>query len=737
MTEKYDRFAILADFKQRIIDLTDNDFVPPEVGIYDEPVRYYKMNLQWVKLFAGLLSIIEDVAYWKDATDTNYIAIQEFLKFEEGIEPLVPVFPSESCCNNYLPSAPFIAWYPQDPYNQPDYIPPDYLVPPFMVNTALEYPEALGYQATDVFVNPAALSIDPIDVATLNFPQFRVTVKGSGQVEIDLLAVAGGGQLVYKIGSPPNLADIILDSIFDEVTILDLNIDAIAVPPETDILISEEINIEVEDEETETIIYFVFVPKLDDSLTPLGFGGGLRLVGLCAFENEAFSMVEDIRFDVGSCSIQKRVDGVWTTIDGWSDFEDCFPPGGGGGGGGVAGIKATPYSFEAGANIDTISTTMVEAAASLQTHTFTYENALILAECQLSNTNAAANAFFEVRVGQAQGVRNAVNRVGGNVGEVLYTSAAFEDLATGVALDVSIFFRASANTARIGQGSRIQYTILEFADAGELGTFVQDIRVTVGRELQKQVGGVWITVDESLNDLLTTIDNQISSVVAVNNSQQTTINTHTSQITAIQGVNSAQQIVLNNHETRIDTLEDDVEQIMDIDIPQINLTLANHESRIAALEAALAGNSTWGGYKLGQITDLNLNPAGGRYSSPFSSYDSNPSTLGWIPTANNDIDVFSADAMRLGAAAFVRVGINVSNYVSGTFSARINGGQEALLLQNIGSGNNWGAWIPVLPNESANMQIEVSASTGGNTWRLRQIVYLLVNFDPFTLQPLP
>lgn len=429
--------------------------------------------------------------------------------------------------------------------------------------------------------------------------------------------------------------------------------------------------------------------------------------------------VDDIR--VVDCMLQKLEDGEWIDV---ADLTAC---GGGGGGTGV-GFKFTPYSFEAGANIDTTSTTMVEAAASIQNHTYTYPNAAIIAQCQLSNTNAAGNAFFEVRNEQAQGVRNSVSRVGGNVGEVLIAAAAFESLATGVTNEISIFFRASANTARIGQGARISYYVFEFADASALD-FVENVRVQ-GRELQQQKNGAWATVNDSLAAILNSIETTANNALTIANTATTVNNNQNTQITAIQAVNSTQNTNIANHESRLDSIEQ-------VDLPQINLTLANHESRIAALEAALAGGTSWAGYKLGQITDLDLAPGFGRYSSPFSTFDSSAAHRWWTPTANNDIDVFAANAMRLGAACFVRVAITVETYVSGTFSARINGGQEALLLQNIGSGNNWSAWIPVLPNESTNMQIECSASTGGNTWGLRTVTYLLVNFNPFTLQPLP
>lgn len=270
---------------------------------------------QWHKL----LSCIETGADLMFPDEANEI-IWQFIK----TLLLPPEFSEvEEDCLNFLPSASFVDFFPQDPYNQPDYIPPDYLVPPFKVNTDLEYPEFLGYVATDVMVNSAAISIDPIDIATLNFPQFTIKVRGAGQIEIDLLTIVGGGLLVYKIGEPPNIIDIIEEgTIGDDVVIVDLNNDSVGVPPESDIVSAQEINIEAESGVL-TTVYFVFVPVLDDSLTPLRFGGGVRQIGLCGFEGEGAVMLEDVRFNTENCTFEKRIAGEWEMIVGGDEWLLC------------------------------------------------------------------------------------------------------------------------------------------------------------------------------------------------------------------------------------------------------------------------------------------------------------------------------------------------------------------------------------------------------------------------------
>lgn len=85
-----DRQITLGDIKQRMINLLDNPFVLPEEDIYDEPLRYYKLNLKWAPIIFGWLDWLEDLAGWQNADDENYSGIQQVLKFEEGIDIVTP-----------------------------------------------------------------------------------------------------------------------------------------------------------------------------------------------------------------------------------------------------------------------------------------------------------------------------------------------------------------------------------------------------------------------------------------------------------------------------------------------------------------------------------------------------------------------------------------------------------------------------------------------------------------------
>lgn len=324
MTQLGERRIIEGDFKRIVLDLPEWELIAPSEGIYDEPTVYYKANLRWAKLIEGFVSHLAQITAWKEAEDENFSGIQAILTFLERVE--VPfVFPEEGGCNNFLPSAAFVAFYPQNPYNQPDYIPDDLLAPPFFVNNELEYPEALGYKATDVFIDPASINIDPIDLITLNLPRIEITVKGAGQLEIDFLAVQSGSTAIVKIGSMPNIGDIITGGIIEDgVTIVDLNNDSISIPPERDVVVSEEINIEAEENEI-TIVYIVFMPVINDALIPLALGGGIRQIGLCAFEDaEGGACVEAVRFNQENCSFEQRVLGEWEVIEGNEFIAECI-----------------------------------------------------------------------------------------------------------------------------------------------------------------------------------------------------------------------------------------------------------------------------------------------------------------------------------------------------------------------------------------------------------------------------
>jgi len=666
---------------------------------------------QFLRLFTSVMTGAE-ISY----PDESMQVVVDFLKGVQCPPTLIP----EECFT--LPTyANNIAYTPVNPFIEPDVIPDGYLTQPFLVNgqNGNDFPD---YEPFDVLVPFGAITFD------LNFfediagqlPTLEIMVQGTGSVNLKFLTSVQGGLVVVTLDNPPNLLDILAGIVTGAENIVDLNQDLVSLPPETAKELIYPVSVETGGIHT---IYAVFLPILDDSLIPIRFGGGFRGLELCGFLPEGDMGLQNLRFI--SCNLeQQNADGSWTVVDGWEDWLDCVPSGSGSGAAAIK-VKTLQITFPS-TNFTQVQPTWANVGSVAFNHTPTHSKMLVLIDNHTLVNSGNNDTDIRWLAGGNAGVDGTRSRVTGVNGRQVQWSNWWQGLTPGVSLSFQMQGRVSAGTGTINVATELDVTIIEFDDASDL--FVEDIRI-VGRDLQKKIGGAWITVTSSLATILNSIEAIANNAAAAAATAQSTAN---NALTVANGAVT----VNNTQNTRLNNLESDVNSIMTVDIPQINLTLADHELRIDALEAALAGGTTWGGYKLGSITDLDLAPGSGRYSSPFSTFDSGVTHRWWTPTINNDIDLFSANAMRLGAVCFVRVSINVETYVSGTFSARINGGQEALLLQNIGSGNNWGAWIPVLPIESANMQIEVSASNGLNTWGLRSLTYLLLNFDPFTLDPL-
>jgi len=80
-----DRYETIDDEKKRVLDLHTVRLLPPEgVGIFDEPTRCYRINLQWAKIVMGMVSWLAELPIWAEAQNEGYEAINEILKFLEG-----------------------------------------------------------------------------------------------------------------------------------------------------------------------------------------------------------------------------------------------------------------------------------------------------------------------------------------------------------------------------------------------------------------------------------------------------------------------------------------------------------------------------------------------------------------------------------------------------------------------------------------------------------------------------
>lgn len=72
------------DEKLLVPDFRDIQRIPPNVGIFDEPTRCYRINEQWAKIVMGWVKWLATMSAWVDAENDLYPAIAEILLFTVG-----------------------------------------------------------------------------------------------------------------------------------------------------------------------------------------------------------------------------------------------------------------------------------------------------------------------------------------------------------------------------------------------------------------------------------------------------------------------------------------------------------------------------------------------------------------------------------------------------------------------------------------------------------------------------
>lgn len=82
----HDRRLVTSDEQKRYVSLDDLQLVPPAVGVFDEPLRCYAVNHEWAKIITGAVSILLNVACWRDAEDDSYSGIQQVMEFLIGAD---------------------------------------------------------------------------------------------------------------------------------------------------------------------------------------------------------------------------------------------------------------------------------------------------------------------------------------------------------------------------------------------------------------------------------------------------------------------------------------------------------------------------------------------------------------------------------------------------------------------------------------------------------------------------
>lgn len=72
------------DEKLLVPDFRDIQRIPPDVGIFDEPTRCYRINVQWAKIVMGWVKWLATMSAWVEAENDLYPAIAEILRFTIG-----------------------------------------------------------------------------------------------------------------------------------------------------------------------------------------------------------------------------------------------------------------------------------------------------------------------------------------------------------------------------------------------------------------------------------------------------------------------------------------------------------------------------------------------------------------------------------------------------------------------------------------------------------------------------
>lgn len=251
-----------------------------------------------IAAFRGAMLHLAEAYKWAD--DPDHTAREVALVWRGIIDAMewgcgVP----EDECRNFTPAASFVTWEPQNPYTEPNLVPSGYILPPFYVVYDNTLPEWLGYEVGDVltdltrFYGGTGVITDPES----GFARFRITVTGAGMVQIYFLNVPLGGMaLVTQDGDPLSFS------------LVELQVDIIAFPIENNEQIIHEVTF---DTEGEHFIDVTFVPRVDESITFFNYGGGIRKIKLCGFEEAEEAMVFDIRQKPDApCIIQKTDNGV-------------------------------------------------------------------------------------------------------------------------------------------------------------------------------------------------------------------------------------------------------------------------------------------------------------------------------------------------------------------------------------------------------------------------------------------
>jgi hypothetical protein len=236
-------------------------------------------------------------------------------------------------CGDIWPDSSIIEYNPQDPFRQPGYVPPGYIQPPFYVVTSAMLPILfLGAQVGDVLTGYLSIPVTTPSIGQ-GLARFRVNVTGKGRMNIHLINVPSGGSALITQDDNPFTARFV-----------ELNKDLVSIPPETIGIIIVEA---VFDTPGPHHVDVTFIPRFNDELIFAAYGGGVRKIELCGFDEfelppgtpgatpgPFFEVDDDMtQMRQNGCKLEVLcTDGTWSTI---YDPTNCIatgtiqPPAGG------------------------------------------------------------------------------------------------------------------------------------------------------------------------------------------------------------------------------------------------------------------------------------------------------------------------------------------------------------------------------------------------------------------------
>lgn len=302
-----------------------------------EPTEYKVMwtGEQFKKLLSSVIAGADLI--WGDESDE---IIWQLIK---AVHETPIVDPNDSGCVEYAPSAPFIKYFPDNPYILGDralgwekeawykWGDFDSIFPDWLDEWLAGYAgDLLGYQNSDVLFNISSLVpdfgapvgdlIEIIEAGGVELPRIEIRFSGSGTVELGLLSFPLGGKCIIELDEMPNVIDILTGGVADAGSFMvELNRDLVSFPPDEYPIINIEIPVTTNGNHT---LYIVFLPVLNDEIPFLHFGGGLRSVELCGFEDTPMSSIEGLIFE--DCTLKVLIAGEYEPVTNFSQLYECI-----------------------------------------------------------------------------------------------------------------------------------------------------------------------------------------------------------------------------------------------------------------------------------------------------------------------------------------------------------------------------------------------------------------------------